>query len=253
MDTPTPIHPLEPHRPRRHRGPGSRLRTVARLAASCLAGAVVGLLAPGGASGQSMEVGLKAGVNRATVAWSPSPIGSAFEELRRRTAFTGGATVSVAVPLGLMIRAELLWTGKGLREVQEDGVETRLELGYLEIPLVVARRLHTGSALTPEVYAGPYLAREASCRLEADLQGEEMAFGCDQAPDGPVERRTTEWGAVGGVAVHLGNRSGPRVVLDVRYALGLRNVDGAPDVDNLDTRHRGLAITAGLTVPLRSR
>lgn len=228
-----------------------RLRTLTLPV--LLASLVSTLPVPRPAAGQALEVGLRAGVNRATVAWDPTPLGEGFDELHARTAFTGGASVSLGAPLGFRVRAEASWTGKGFREVAAGGDETRLELAYLEVPLLLARRLRTGGPVTPELYAGPYWAREVSCRIEGEVEGESVGFDCDEVPGDPVERRTAEWGAVGGVALHVGNASGPRVVVDLRYTRGLRNVDGAPTVDNLNTRHRGLGVTAGVTVPLGGR
>ena len=77
---------------------------------------------------QQVEVGVRGGYTAATIAWSPSPIGGGPQETERLRGFTGGVTLAYAATHRLMLRAELLLTGKGFREIQGDGDITTLDL-----------------------------------------------------------------------------------------------------------------------------
>jgi len=199
---------------------------------------------------QTLELGLTAGLNRATVAWEATPLGNGFETVEHRTSFRGGLTVALRVGDRLSLRGELLRTGKGFREVEAAGDDTVLDLTYLELPVLFGVRFPMDGPVEPELYAGPYLARETGCEVSGTVDGQALAFDCDEIPGEDVLRRETEWGGVVGVALRLGNPAGPRLVFDVRYTRGLRNVDAGPEVDNFDIRHRGLAAVVGLSVPV---
>ena len=43
-----------------------------------------------------------------------------------------------------------------------------------------------------------------------------------------------------------------RAFLDARYTAGLRNIDAGPDIDNLNVRHSGYGLSAGLVLPVGS-
>jgi len=214
------------------------------LALSCIAAI------PRTSQAQSVELGLRAGLHRATVAWDPTPLGDGLEGVETRYTVTGGGHMSVALPGGFRLAAELLRTSRGFRQVQTNGDETLLDVTYLELPVLLSRRFRTVGPVRPELFVGPALAWETGCRVDGSVQGQEVSFDCDEVPDGAVERRTRVWDAVAGLSLHLGNAAGPHVVWDVRYVLGLTNVDGAPEIDNLNLRHRGASASVGLVLPL---
>lgn len=228
-------------------GRGMRVAAV-RLGAVWLAvGGTLACLAPP-AVAQSVSVGVRGGINRATVAWSETPLGSELEELERRDALTGGAWVAVPVAAGLGVRAELLWAGKGFVERGAEGTTT-LEVSYVEVPLLLTLAVPVPSGrLVPELFAGPWVGRESGCEVSFEREETEGSFPCDDIPEEPILRQKTDWGfAVGGALALVG--AGPvRGLLDVRYTAGLRNIDASPSVDNLDIRHRGVSVMLGLGV-----
>ena len=201
---------------------------------------------------QQVEVGVRGGYTAATIAWSPSPLGGGPQETERLRGFTGGVTLAYAATDRLMLRAELLLTGKGFREIQGDGDISTLDLDYYEVPVFVGLRLTPGSSFSSELYAGPWISKERSCT--ASITGSDIAlsFDCNDVPDDPVLRKTTDWGVAAGIAVSF-DAVGPfRALFDARYTAGLRNIDGAPAVDNVNARHRGYAISAGVSLPVGS-
>ena len=220
-------------------------KTAGTLAAGLLVG-------PGALDAQQVEIGVRGGFNAATIAWSPSPLGGGPEETERLRSFTGGVTLGFAATERLTLRAELLLTGKGFRELSGDGDITTLDLDYYEVPVLVAWRLASGSGFSPEIYAGPWISRERSCTASLANGDVFLSFDCNDVPDDPVLRKTTDWGVAAGVAVSF-DAVGPfRALIDARYTAGLRNVDGAPAVDNIDAKHRGYALSAGISLPVGS-
>ena len=200
-----------------------------------------------------MEIGLRGGIKAATIAWSTSPLGDEPAALERRRLFSGGMLVAFNATERLKLRLEVLHSGKGFREVQDDGDITVLDLDYLEIPLLVGLMLgSSSSAVRSEVYAGPWLSWETSCTASVELTGQDLSFPCNDVPDDPVLRRTTDWGVTAGFAVSFDAPGPLRAFLDARYTAGLHNIDAAPDIDNLNVRHRGYGLSAGLILPVGS-
>ncbi len=138
---------------------------MTRLSLSCYALALV-LLAPATAAAQvSVAIGAKLGLNVADVSVSPS------EPTDSRTAFAGGASLSIRVLDAFAIQPELLYSQQGAGS-SEDGVTAFLNQDYLTIP-VLAKVVFPipESAVRPILYVGPYvgpaLAFEISCSFSA--------------------------------------------------------------------------------------
>lgn len=221
------------------------------LSGMTMAGTLTLALQPPAVAAQAVEVGVKAGAASTTVAWSPSPLGDGFEELERRKAATFGGYLDARVLDAVHLRAEILLSPKGFREVQSNGENTRLEVGYVEVPILVGVRPPSlDGPVVPEVYAGGWMAWERSCTAGLEAGTVALDFDCDEIPDEPVLRQTTDWGLAVGAAlgVRLGSRL--RSTVDLRYTRALRNIDASEALDNNDVRHRGLALTVGLGVRL---
>lgn len=211
-----------------------------------LAAALVGSLAVAtGAQGQRITLLAKGGVNSATVAWSPSPLGTELEGLERRVGFSGGLAGTVDGPGPLRFHLEGLLTEKGFVERGDEAGRVELNVRYLEIPLLVGVAPEVREGWLPEVYAGPWLALEASCQIGARSPLQDVSFDCDEVPDDPVLRETWDYGVAVGGLVDAALTPVLRARADVRYTHGLRNVDGAADIDNIDVRHRGIAVALG--------
>lgn len=203
------------------------------------------LLLCGGVQGQDVVILAKGGVNTATIAWSPSTLGTRLEELERRVGFSAGLAGAIAGPGRMRFHLEALVTEKGF--VERDGSEeARLRVRYLEIPVLTGVALTDGDGpWVPELYAGPWVAFETSCQAGLRSPALEVDFDCDEVPDDPVLRETWDWGLALGGLLELALTPALRGRADVRYTLGLHNVDGAPDLDNIDVRHRGVSVTLG--------
>jgi len=213
----------------------------------------LGLVFGAGSLGaQGVELGVRGGMGWTTVAWSEAPDGGVFDELERRSALTGGIWVGIELAGPLRLRGEALLGQKGFREV--DGSETTLlDVDYIEIPVLLGLQLPTDSdAWSPELYLGGYMAFERSCEVALESPELDADFACDDVPEDPVLRETTDWGAVAGVTVSFDLTGPVRGLIDARYTRGFRNIDGSPEAENLDISHRGLQLSAGLGIRLGS-
>ena len=203
------------------------------------------LMVAGEVEAQEVRILAKGGAHWATVDWSPSPLGGGFAELERQRGPAFGVAATWAGRGRLRLHLEGQLTEKGFREL-DGGTESSLRARYLEVPLLVGVALGDGdSRWDPQLFGGPWVAWEATC--EASLREGSFAvdFDCDEVPDDPVLRQTTDWGLTAGGLVDVAISSSLRGRVDLRYVMGLRNVDGSPDIDNFDVNHRGFSATLG--------
>ena len=205
----------------------------------------------GPVAAQSIELGIKGGLNSSTIAWSPSALGSGPDELKRRKSFSGGLTLVVTGSNGFRLRSEVLYTGKGFAEIQDDGDITNISLNYFEIPVLLGWAFPVGDGgVVPELYAGPWLSFESSCDASLEMATDELSFDCNEVPGDPILRETTDWGWTVGAGLTFPAIGRVKGMLDVRYTAGLRNIDGEAKVDNIDARNRSYGITFGLVLPV---
>ena len=202
---------------------------------------------PGLVQGQSTQWLVKGGVHSTTIDWSPSRLGTGLENVERRTGLTAGLALSFSARERIRFHLEGLYSEKGFTERPSPDQSTSLEVAYIEIPALVGWTLTPPETRwRPQFYAGPWVALEVQCTAIARAGTVGASFDCDDVPDDPVLRETWDWGAsVGGLVE--GSTFGSWIArLDIRYSRGLRNVDAAPEIDNVGAHHRGFAVTIGL-------
>lgn len=222
-----------------------RIAVVAAAAGTALASM------PADTRAQQLEIGARVGVSTTTVAWSESPVGTELENVQRRRGVAAG--IALGVRSGrLWGRLEALYTQKGFREASSDE-ETSLDVDYLEVPVLIGVSAGPSEGrVVPELFAGPWIAWEARCRVAGSSGGLSVAFDCDEVPDDPVLRRTVDWGVTVGGGLSVRDVGPFRASIDLRYSAGLRNVDAESEVDNIDAHNRGVFATLGLFLPLGS-
>lgn len=119
-----------------------------------------------------------------------------------------------------------------------------VDMSYVEIPLLL-RAGFPGERFLPSVFAGPYVGFLLDCEVvPADGNGRT----CDQT-DAPqrFNPRSTDFGlAIGAALDFLMGES--TIYVDGRYTLGLRPIQSGDEA--FDARHTGLALTAGVAVPV---
>ena len=207
-------------------------RARARVRPHVVAGvAALGLLWPALVAAQGVEVGIRAGVNVATLANDVDGRGAASDP---RLGIVAGAFVTWPMLSWLQLQPEVLYSSKG-GKVDEPGIDARVVLDYVDIPLLA--RFSPGAFGTTRFYVvgGPAFAVRVRARTRTVFSGstEDMDISED------VER--TDLGIVIGGGFDRG-----RLVLDARYTYGLRDVDARPD-DAVEVRNRAFTMTVGWT------
>lgn len=193
-------------------------------------------LAPVAASGQGLRVGVKGGVNLATMGGSDA---SNFEtacscNITTRTALAVGGFVSFDLGRIVKLQPELYYIGKGTK-IEVSGVAATIEISYLEVPvlLVVAPRVQ--GTIHPSFFAGGELGVKVGCSLAASG----ASVSCSSAS---FPTKSVDYGLVFGAGLGFPLGSG-EALIDGRYDLGLAKfLDTNP---SLSLKHRGIAILAG--------
>lgn len=162
-----------------------------------------------------------------------------------------GAYYGFGISDRLALQIEAVYGSRGgdaLRLADEtldaDADPVSVDMSYVEIP-VLLRAGFPGERLLPSVFAGPYVGFLLDCEVvPADGDG----HGCDD--EGAAQRfnpRSTEFGLTVGAALDflMGEST---IYVDGRYTLGLRPIESGDEA--FDARHTGLALTAGVAVPV---
>ena len=178
------------------------------------------------AMAQQAVYGVKAGINLAKINFDPEP---EEDNLDRRIGFVGGLFVVVPMTDLIAFQGEALFSQKGA-----SGDEGKVELDYLEVPLLL-RVGHAPSGSTSfHAFAGPSVGLKLRARATSTFDGETE----DEDIGDDVE--TFDLGLVAGAGVDVG-----RFTLDGRYTWSLRNVNNlAPD--EVEIKNRVFSIMAGV-------
>lgn len=187
---------------------------------------------------QDVWLGVKGGVNRATVDFS-NPSGF---DVNRVTDFHAGPLLAVDFIDAFGIHLAALYSGKGYRAFgfQTDGKATG---GYLEIPLLLNFRLASRGAeiVTPHLFVGPGIGFELHCQVTGVVDGVTVDETCD---DFELDHKKVDFGLMFGGGLEI--TAGPtKVLLDVAYDYGLRNLEDDPLTTDT-ARSRTWCFSAGL-------
>jgi hypothetical protein len=169
-------------------------------------------------SAGGVRVGILAGVNSATVA------GDDDEDVKRSTRMMGGVYLVKDLGRGWAIRPELLYSQKGAKG-KEDGVESKLKLDYIDLPVLLQYEPTGTSEARPHVYVGPSFGFNVQCELEGSEGGLDVTVDCD---DFDSDVKSLDVGGIigAGMSFPLG---GLRGMLGGRYQHGFTDVFGDSD------------------------
>lgn len=190
-----------------------------------------------GAAGQERQVGLKAGVNVASIVFDGDST-EGYNE--RRVGFLVGGFAVLPVNGPIAIQVEALFSQKGAKlSVEEENLEATLELDYLDVPVMLRvqgpvlgnNRLH--------FFGGPSLAFRTGSRSKLSDQSFEYAQGSIDNIEDDIE--PFDLGIVAGAGLDIGRR----VVVDARYSWGLSTVNKDTS-DGVELKNRVLSIMAGV-------
>jgi hypothetical protein len=186
--------------------------------------------------------------------------GIAFDEdIEEQTTKTGlvlGAGLNLPVVEDFFsVQPELLYTQKGVAYEGEEPflgkVKVGLTINYLEIP-VLAKISFGGDDFKAYVNAGPSIGFGLGGKSKIEASGEteenDLTFGSDD--DDSFSNRLDLGAQFGG---GIGFKVGPgSLLLDLRYGLGLSNLNKAEDgmsSAEAKSKNRVLAISLGYAIP----
>ena len=186
-------------------------------------------IVPCTAAAQGISYGVKGGINFATLDLDPS--------LDSNSGYRIGIVAGgfVALPLGsrLTIQPEGLFSQKG-EQADLDGVEVKLELDYIEVPVLVKYAITQGASRSFHVFGGPSMAFKIQSKATASFGGTTVETGEDDIV------KDTDFGVVFGAGMDFGKWS-----VDGRYTLGLVNING-DDEDETKIKSRAISVLAGI-------
>jgi len=143
-----------------------------------------------------------------------------------------GASVALPLAAGVWFEPELAWTLRTTSASSDtDGatLTSRMTLQYLEVPMLLKRRLFRQPRFAPIVLGGVYYAVNIAARVHTGLAGQSF----DENARSEVARHDAGWVAGGGLEVQAGRRTW---TVEVRYVGGLRSVNVIAGSTNWRTR-----------------
>jgi len=183
------------------------------------------LACPSPAPAQGLDFGVKGGVNVANVDLSGDEGAPSFDP---RIGLVAGGFVRMPLTSWLAVQGEGLYAEKGARFV-DTGVDAKLLLTYLEVPVLARIRLSRLFYATAGPAMGFLLQAKARTRFS----------GATEDIDVSDDVQSFDFGIAMGGGVELG-----RLIFDGRYTLGLRDAD-KDTTDTSTMKNRTLSFTAG--------
>jgi len=157
------------------------------------------------------------------------------QNLKSKPGICFGGFLTYSINDLLAIQPEVLFTQKGAKAKNEDW-ELSFNLSYLEIPVLAKIMLTTKGNIKPNLFAGPVLALKLSgnTRFEYDGDSEEE----------DIESGSIDFGLIFGGGINLELSKG-KLMLDVRYILGMSQIGEWEDGEDIDMKNGVLSIMLG--------
>ena len=181
-----------------------------------------------------VSLGPKLGLNLANVSFDPDPFGASGISKSSRTGFVGGAAIEMmfsGAPLAL--EADLFYMMGGC-ELSSRGSTGTWQVDAIQIPVLFKGKFPTPGIISPYVYAGPALAIVTTAKVKSGGDEEDIKDHIS----------STDFELVFGAGAEFKVESKIGVTFDVRYELGLTDMDketpGEPAI-----KSRGLMFMVG--------
>jgi hypothetical protein len=200
------------------------------IPARTAAALILSLLCSTQALAQTLQFGVKGGINVANVEFDAG--GSGAPTFDWRTGLVAGGFVTWRAASWLELQPEVLFSSKGA-SLEEEGISSRLILDYVEVPVLLRFTGPVSGSTKFYVAGGPYFAARARAKTRTEFGGstEEIDIKDD------IE--STDLGVVIAGGLELG-----AIVFDGRYTLGLSDID-ADTSDDLKVKNRCISLTVG--------
>ena len=194
-------------------------------------GACTALLLATAPTLDAQTIGFKLGASMSKVVTDPD------NDLDGLTGFAGGGFIRFGFGR-IGIQPELLTVTKGY----DDDTSGKLQLEYIEIPVLVHLPLTLGSSFAPYVVAGPSFGFEVGCEFDNTI----VSGDCDDVEVGEDDRSSTDIGITAGGG--LGFNVGPgALLLEGRYTWGMTDWSSS---ETASSKNRWALLTVGYAIPL---
>jgi hypothetical protein len=164
------------------------------------------------------------------IGFSRSTIGGDTPDgLKARNGFFGGVGVGLTGENGLGFRVEVNYDQKGVELPQDEEVRYGVQLGYVDVPLLLRYAVGSGEDMTlrPAVFLGPSIGFEVDCKQQ-ELDTASGFYQQVACPSGT--RHSTMVDGVAGVELGISH-----FVIGLRYSFGftkLLNDSTEPSLKN---------------------
>ncbi len=168
-------------------------------------------------------------------------------EQSRLMSFGGGGFLRFGVG-GLSLQPELLAVTKGSRIEDVSGLDVKLKLDYIDVPVFLRFGLGQG-AFTPYVMVGPSFGFDIGCTVEASDGDSDVSADCEEDPADSFERTKLDIGLAGALGFEF--KAGPgNILVEGRYTHGFTDIakDEAAKIKN-----RSFGVFAGYAISLGTR
>lgn len=192
------------------------------------------------------KVGVKGGVNLANLEIEAGIGGmEAQVEFDDKLGFCVGAFISYDISNMLALQPEVLFTMKGAQLLEEGFLgegefKSKMELNYVEIPVLAKVSIPAGSNIKLNAFAGPAVALKLSAKSKVEFEGESEEEDIEDI-------KSNDIGLVIGAGVELG-----ALIVEGRYTLGLTSIFdesesvGLEDLE-ISTKNKVISIMVGFS------
>ena len=191
------------------------------------------------AAAQSM-VGVKGGLVVSNISASDE---QELEGNETRTGAGFGAFFRTMVAPAISVQPEALYLTKGFKGEDEE-LSGKFSLTYIQVPVLVQYPLGSGDGIAPRIFAGPAIAFETGCEISGSDSTVEVEIDCEAAD---IATKSTDFSAVFGVGADI-PMGGFAITGDVRYDLGLSNIDDSGADGSVKNRSWGFFVGAAVPV-----
>ena len=186
------------------------------------------------------RIGPRVGVNIANLSFDPD-----FQEgidKSSRLGFKFGALAELGFAPMFAVQIEPMYVMKGAK-LEAQGAKRNINLSFIEIPILFKVKFVAGS-VTPYVFAGPDIGLLLSSNYEDEFNG--------QTEETDIKDITSSIDFAIDLGAGVGFAVGPGAVImfDVRYALGLSNLNDDPNDTQTTIKSSGIQIVVGAAFTL---
>lgn len=177
--------------------------------------------------------GMKGGVNISNLRGEDAEASNA-ESI---TGYLFGAHINFSIAEYVSIQPEMYLAKKGAKG---DTLfwEGRVELYYIDVPVLIRYDFLRKEKIASSLFTGPYISYELDANAITELGGREINVDIDELV------KSYDFGFVIGIEVGMPTDWG-QVILDVRYAFGMTNLDDTRD--DSDIKNSVISIIFGLS------